>query len=324
MAPKNVTKTAASFTSKPVATSGAPAPTIAYPRQLPEQQRSLYMALRDELGGVTTHPLLAVSILTTAKTVFESYVVEQWSRGVGLTCTSLVAEQVEQVFADLGIPVTPNDIRDLLFALNQSADVLFHNAKTAANAAAAMSSSFQNIPTISPRAGVTPPPEVARISIEGPPDASAETARRYSTMPRHSTAGLPPPAMTPTKSSAPSATTAAATAALKSQGEAALIVSFSLFLDMLGATLGDCNYRDEMTMLWHHLDADGDDALSAEDVKAALAELGRYNSDVGAPPAALEALQLTDERIRLLVEELDVDDDGLVSRMDFMSATNAN
>lgn len=283
----------------------------------------LYLSLRDELGAVTSHPVLASSTLTTAKTVFEGYVVEQWSRGVGLSGTTLMAEQVEQVFADLGVQATPNDIRDLLFALNQSADVSFHNAKVSANAAAAaMSASFQNIPMATPRATVTPPPETTKISVEAPADDVS--GRRHSTMPRHSTAGMPPPAMTPTKSSAPSATTAAATAALKSQGEAALVISFALFIDLLAATLGDCNYRDELGMLWHHLDVDGDDALSAADLKAALAELHQYNGGVGAAPAALEALELTDDRLRLLVADLDVDDDGVVTRKDFMSATNAN
>jgi Ca2+-binding EF-hand superfamily protein len=329
-------------TNAPGSPSAATAGPSSFPPSLPLEQRPLYNALRDEMGTVTSHPLLPHATVATAKTVFEAYMVEQWAAGIGLTSTSLAAEYMEQVFADLGVPVTPNDARDLLFELNQGADVAYHNAKVAAQAAMAANAAAADdmggdMSMDAPPLTVTPPPAAPAA---GPSDAPVV---EVVPAPKSAAASEPPSpgnkGSTKTtgrlgattggssgaaKSAAPSATTAAATAALKSIGEAALVVAFPLFLELLAATLGDCAYRDEMGALWHSLDDDGDDILSSNDLRRALGRLALAADDTGAPPAHLAALQLSDQRLLELLSELDVDDDGIVSKKDFLSATNAN
>uniref|UniRef100_A0A7S1W7F4 EF-hand domain-containing protein n=1 Tax=Neobodo designis TaxID=312471 RepID=A0A7S1W7F4_NEODS len=307
----------------------AASPAAAFPPALPVEQRPLYNALRDEMSTVTSHPLLPNATIATAKTVFEAYVVEQWAAGVGLSSTALAAEYMEQVFADLGVAVTPNDARDLLFELNQGADVAYHNAKVAAQAAITATGAGADAAGVMEMTVTPPPPPVIEEASpagpsqepSGPPSpgnkGSTKTTGRLGATVTGSNSNA-------AKSSAPSATTAAATAALKSAGDAALVVSFGLFLDLLASTLGDCAYREEMGALWHALDDDGDEILSAGDLRRAFGRLALTADDTGAPPAHLAALQLSEQRMLELLAELDVDDDGVVSKKDFLSATNAN
>lgn len=275
-----------------------------------DEHASLLTALRDEMASCAPHALLPASLLTRAQEVFECYALRQWATTGPLT-TSLGPVAVEGVIADLGLVMSPNDVKDLVFSLRQSADVVLANARVAQRqllqqqAAASAPVGGANMGPPLHASDAPPPAPRRRGSNTTPPPADT------------------PDAGSPTNSNAATsrgdaATTMTTSAAALAAASDNVAVPFRLFLDLLMTTLGDCTYGDEMSLLWHHLDADGDDTLSHRDVAAALTQArNAHEFHCGVP-------QLTEQQLAELLRELDGDDDGRVSKQDFLDAVNTN
>lgn len=248
----------------------------ALPPGVPDDHRNLYQQLKDELDAYEQHSVLGAGTLTKAKIAFEQYVIGQWRKGDGLGSTALTLNSVDAALEDIGVTMSPHEIKDLVFTVAQSQEVLHHNAKVAMAAA---------------NGGVN----IA---------ATGNTA----SMLRSTRSDVVPVAPTPSGTSTASG---AHHAGAKAAGDG---MNFAIFVEVLTMTLSDCNYRDEMRLLWHDLDADGDDVLSHEDITHALRNACLRDG----------TLQLTAQQVQELLAELDVDSDGSVTLADFLAATNSN
>ena len=292
------------------------------PTQLPAGDPTRYAAL-----SLVRHPVLPPATVAKARQVFEGYLKQQQlaSDPDGTPATfdatqtsqaldgplgpvlALTADTVETIIADLGLTMSPNAVKDLLFALNQSADIAHRNVK------AARKLQMQTNLSLADDAAT----QVQFASGEKDGTQTVTTAKVATTE----------VSMSITGSAAGGTTTmTGATGRRANKRDQAMTMSFRVFLDLMVFSMSDCEYESEMPQLWRQLDADGDGQLGARDIQAALkaAAAGMGGDEGGSGGGAAAAPALTPEQLRELLAELDCNDDGTVTYADFLAAMNTN
>ena len=188
--------------------------------------------------ALPTHPALPGDVVKQATALFDS------SKAEHAVCMTLA--ELRGVLQDAGYEYNANEVKDLVFQVQQSQGILKRNQQT----------DQQQLHGDVPRVAVGTA-SVADTTLGAPRRTPERTKSAVSAMSAVSHAD------TRTQRGGAAAEDAAAAA----------VVDFTTFLEILTLNLTDSNPEPEYRAVWEVLDADGDGLLSADDLALALADL---------------------------------------------------
>eukprot|EP01062_Namystynia_karyoxenos_P062313 TRINITY_DN55202_c0_g1_i1.p1 TRINITY_DN55202_c0_g1~~TRINITY_DN55202_c0_g1_i1.p1 ORF type:complete len:279 (+),score=78.18 TRINITY_DN55202_c0_g1_i1:83-919(+) len=229
---------------------------------------------------LTQHPTLSRDICRDALALYDSC---SPAPGKGLS-----VRQLRSLLKDMGIDLTENQVKDLVFRVRQTPSVTKRNALEAERRAAAA------------RAGEDDQDSASSVGSVPPSEGPAPPGQRPS---RATTLGRGP--MSQLSGVTPATTVASASG----DREEAAFLDRRSFLEVLTMTLADSQPERELAMAWRELDTDGDGVLSVADLAKALQGLG---------------LQQRPEELTESLHQADFDNDGQVSFSDFCKAMDTN
>jgi Ca2+-binding EF-hand superfamily protein len=243
--------------------------------------------------GSSEHLFLGAKEVAKARSLFDFYCAQTATEDADRTMQmpthdGLNARGVQMCMADLGILLSPNDAKDLIFTLIQSQVITSKNAEV------------DRLMTLTRQRPVpVSPPEPT-----GGPSSSVPT---------------PPP---PPNKNVDAAVTVGSISSKKSVVVSSddLKLPFHLFLELLCSTQADCDEKVEIQQLFKALDTDSDGAISLSDIRNAAGVLrgNTRHEDVHA------IFSMTTAELQCIVTECDLDGDGRVTFTDLQRVLNTS